>query len=160
MLPWWIDLNFITLSVQVRKVWVKLMTYDFIKSCTSSSEGFSLSRYHLGRKLKIFILIGDACLLLEDCQTLDEGCTSCVSGQKECKSRWGNCFTIARVCWKWHIPYYWFLLNEFFQGHNNIFTMGRGGGQVVIVLAFYSNDPSSIPLKSSFILYIIWKERK
>ena len=40
--------------------------------------------------------------------------------------------------------------------------MGRGGGQVVSVLAFYSNDPSLNPAEDySFNCKIcVWKERK
>ena len=39
---------------------------------------------------------------------------------------------------------------------------GRGGGQAVSVLAFYSNDPSSNPADSySFFCKIcVWKEQK
>ena len=40
--------------------------------------------------------------------------------------------------------------------------LGRGGGQVVSVLDFYSNDPSSNPAYvSRFLCEIcVWKERK
>ena len=38
---------------------------------------------------------------------------------------------------------------------------GRGGGQVVSLVAFYYNDPSSNPVEVfSFNLQIVWKERK
>ena len=38
--------------------------------------------------------------------------------------------------------------------------MGRDGGQVVSVLAFYSDDPSSNPADDySFIVYTVGKER-
>ena len=42
------------------------------------------------------------------------------------------------------------------------FIQGRGGGQVVTVLAFYSNDPSSNPAEAySFsVKFCFWKERK
>ena len=40
--------------------------------------------------------------------------------------------------------------------------MGRGGGQVVSMLSFYSDDPSSIPAEAySFLCKIcVWKEWK
>ena len=38
---------------------------------------------------------------------------------------------------------------------------GRGGGQLVSLVAFFYNDPSSNPAEVfSFILQIVWKERK
>ena len=42
------------------------------------------------------------------------------------------------------------------------FIQGRGGGQVVTVLAFYSNDPSSNPAEAySFsVKFCFWKEQK
>ena len=44
---------------------------------------------------------------------------------------------------------------------NNKF-MGRGGGQVVCIIAFYSDNPSSNPADAySFFWEIyVWKERK
>ena len=38
--------------------------------------------------------------------------------------------------------------------------MGRGGGQVVSVLAFFFNDPSSNPADANIILckICVWKE--
>ena len=41
-------------------------------------------------------------------------------------------------------------------------SLGRGGGQVVSVLAFYSNDPSSNPAEAySFSCKMcVWEERK
>ena len=40
--------------------------------------------------------------------------------------------------------------------------LGRGGGQVVSVLNFYSDDPSSNPadVYSFFFKICVWKERK
>ena len=40
--------------------------------------------------------------------------------------------------------------------------MGRGGGRVVSVLAFYSDDPSSNPTEAYgfFCKIWVWKERK
>ena len=39
--------------------------------------------------------------------------------------------------------------------------MGRGGGQVVSVLAFYSDDPSSNPAEVyNFSVKLLLKERK
>ena len=38
-----------------------------------------------------------------------------------------------------------------FSGDVKRFSMGRGGGQEVIVLAFYSDDPSSTPLKPTVV---------
>ena len=48
------------------------------------------------------------------------------------------------------------------NSETNIEFGGRGGGQVVSVLAFYSNDPSSNPADASsfFCKNCIWKERK
>ena len=42
------------------------------------------------------------------------------------------------------------------------FTVGRGGGQVVSMLTFYSDDPSSNPTEaySFFCKMCVWKERK
>ena len=37
-----------------------------------------------------------------------------------------------------------------------LLMLGRGGGQVVSLLAFYSDDPSSNPAEA----YSVWKERK
>jgi hypothetical protein len=37
---------------------------------------------------EVFVIIGDICLLLEDCQTLDEECSTCLSGQQECNVRY------------------------------------------------------------------------
>ena len=47
-------------------------------------------------------------------------------------------------------------------GYKVCATLGRGGGQVVSVLAFYSNDPSSNPADaySFFCRICVWKERK
>ena len=43
-----------------------------------------------------------------------------------------------------------------------IFFSGRGGGQVVSMLAFYSDDPSSNPadIYSFFCKICVWKEQK
>ena len=40
-------------------------------------------------------------------------------------------------------------------------TRGRGGGQVVSMLAFYSDDPSSNPAEvCSFSVKLLWKRTK
>ena len=41
-------------------------------------------------------------------------------------------------------------------------TLRRGGGEVVSVLAFYSDDPSSNPAEANsyFCKICVWKERK
>ena len=44
----------------------------------------------------------------------------------------------------------------------NLERWGRGGGQVVSVLTFYSNDPSLNPadVRSFYCKLFVWKERK
>ena len=54
-----------------------------------------------------------------------------------------------------------FNLIEFAQRRNG-WLLGRGGGQVVSVLDFYSDDPSSNPadVHSFFCKICVWKEQK
>ena len=44
----------------------------------------------------------------------------------------------------------------------NLLLLGRGGGQVVSMIAFYSDDPRSNPadVYSFFCKICVWKERK
>ena len=45
------------------------------------------------------------------------------------------------------------IVNHQKKGHQEQYKLGRGGGQMVGVLAFYSNDPKSNPAVSTvFIL--------
>ena len=54
-------------------------------------------------------------------------------------------------------------LKHLSTNHSKISTLvGRGGGQVVSVLAFYSNDPSSNRSEAYRFLckFFVWKARK
>ena len=54
---------------------------------------------------------------------------------------------------------YFSRMNEWtFEKSNLVLCCGRSGGQVVSVLAFYSDDPSSNPAEAYSIS--IWKEQE
>ena len=47
------------------------------------------------------------------------------------------------------------------NGHHKWLQLGHGGGHVVSVLTFYSNDPSSNPTEVySFCKICVWKQQK